>query len=343
MASPLRDERPALGLLLGDPAGIGPEISARLLHRHSPERMRLVVIGSRSCLERGFDQAGLPCPDVPAMDGEPEAAADAAFALQPLSSPWDALPPVGQISRDAGRYCLQALRGAVDLVGQGRLAGFAYGPMNKASLHRNRPEVIDDIGLLSDLFGLETPGSEINLLHQLCTARVTSHIPLAQVPARITVDAVAAAIRRLHGTMEALAFPNRAIAVAGLNPHASDDGLFGDEEAEVLAPAIAWAQSAGMAVSGPFPPDTVFVRAQRGEFGGVVTMYHDQGQIAMKLMGFAKGVTLASGLPAPVATTAHGTAFDIAGAGTADPASLANALDACLFQALTKEETLYAA
>ncbi len=333
---------PTIGLLLGDPSGIGPEVGAKLLSHHVDGRAHLVAMAAPAVWARGLAQAGIPDPALPILDHwDRWERSPVSPVLRFLPDDLGTLPHMAQTSPEAGRYCLQSLREAVALVQQGRLDGFTYAPMNKRSLQLGGSIFSDDMGLLSDLFALDRPGSEINVLDTLCTARVTSHLPLAEVPGHITAPAVLQAIQRLDFVLATMEAPCRKLAVAGLNPHAGEGGLFGDEEVEVLEPAITQAQSQGFMVTGPVPPDTVFVRARRGEFGGVVTMYHDQGQIAMKLLGFESGATLAAGLPAPVTTTAHGTAFDIAGTGQADPGSLIQALDICIAQAVktTKART----
>lgn len=339
----MTDGVPAVGLLLGDPSGIGPEVGARLIARHADDRVRLEVLGAPAVWARGLAQASVPDPKLPVLGaGDNGVARLPAVALRPLAD-WDEeLPAVGQTSPVAGRYCLQSLREAVARVQQGQWHGFTYAPMHKASLQLGGSTHTDDMGLLSALFGSAIPGSEINVLDELCTARVTSHIPLAEVSRQITPLGVLEAIQRLDSVLNAMDTACRDLAVAGLNPHAGDNGLFGDEEAEVLEPAIAQARAQGIPVTGPVSPDTVFVRARQGEFGGVVTMYHDQGQIAMKLLGFERGVTLAAGLPVPVTTTAHGTAFDITGKGQAHPGSLTRALAICIAQVWKRKETGHA-
>jgi 4-hydroxythreonine-4-phosphate dehydrogenase len=147
---------------------------------------------------------------------------------------------------------------------------------------------------------------------------VTSHVPLREVADLITEQGVCNAIALLDRIMRASRDTPPRIAVAGLNPHAGEGGLLGTEELRIIAPAVARSRAQGIDVSGPYPADTLFIAALRGDFDAVVTMYHDQGQIAMKLMGFEKGVTLHGGLPKPVTTPAHGTAFDIAGRGIAN-------------------------
>lgn len=329
---------PVVGLLLGDPSGIGPEVGAKLLSQFADDRVRLVAVAAPAVLSLGLAQAGLPDLDLPVVE-QLEWGADEFTSPTLLSAPtWEEdLPKQSVASVEAGLYCLRSLSMAVSLSREGHLDGFTYAPMNKASLQMGGSSHVDDMGLLSALFELDQPGSEINVLDDLCTARVTSHIPLAEVSRKITPMGVLEAIRRLDLVLGNMGYSCRNLAVAGLNPHASDGGLFGDEETEVLEPAIAEAQDQGICVIGPVSPDTVFVRARNGEFGGVVTMYHDQGQIAMKLLGFDRGATFAAGLPVPVTTTAHGTAFDITGTGKANPGSLTQALNVCIAQVVNSQ------
>jgi 4-hydroxythreonine-4-phosphate dehydrogenase len=172
--------------------------------------------------------------------------------------------------------------------------------------------------------------SEINVCGRLWTSRVTSHVPLREVADLLTVEKICDAARLLHRTIAKSGIAAPRIAVAGLNPHAGEGGLLGTEEIDTIAPAVEQLRAEGLDAIGPLPADTLFVAARRGDFHGAVTMYHDQGQIAMKLMGFERGVTVAGGLAAIITTPAHGTAFDIAGKGVADPGAMRQAfLIAC--------------
>ena len=159
---------------------------------------------------------------------------------------------------------------------------------------------------------------EFNVLEQIWNARVSSHIPLKDVAGYLSVDRILGEIELTRSCLKHAGINQPRIAVAALNPHAGDGGSFGMEEIDIIQPAIAEAQAKGYAVDGAFPADTVFLRALKEGFHAVLTMYHDQGQIAMKMMGFDKGVTMMGGLPFPLCTPAHGTAYDIAGRGIAD-------------------------
>jgi 4-hydroxythreonine-4-phosphate dehydrogenase len=185
----------------------------------------------------------------------------------------------------------------------------------------------DEHKYMARYLGFKGYHSEINVLDELMTTRVTSHVGIKDVAKKINQDAVKRAVNLANDTLLRAGNMRPRIAVAALNPHAGDNGKFGREEIDILEPAIKSFQELQMNVSGPWPSDTVFLKAQRGEVDAVVTMYHDQGQIAIKLMGFERGVTVAGGLPIPIATPAHGTAFDIAGQNKANVGATKQAFD----------------
>ena len=204
----------------------------------------------------------------------------------------------------------------------GELDGFCFAPMNKESLRLGGNTHEDDLRFVADELEHEGYCCELNTTGGLWTSRVTSHIPLKDVASQITEEGILDAVKMAHQTLLDAGISIPRIGVAALNPHAGDGGNFGTEEGDIIEPAVKQVQQLGIKADGPHPADTIFVRAQRGEFDAVVTMYHDQGQIAMKLMGFDHGVTVLGGLPVPVTTPAHGTAFDIAGKGKANPDAL---------------------
>jgi 4-hydroxythreonine-4-phosphate dehydrogenase len=180
------------------------------------------------------------------------------------------------------------------------------------------PSYDDEINFVRDALKHAGAASEFNVLGGLWNARVSSHIPLSKVAASITKEAILRALALTAASMRAAGFAKPRIAVAALNPHAGDGGNFGREEIDIIEPAVRAAVEKGLAAEGPFPADTVFLRAKNGQFDAVLTMYHDQGQIAMKLMGFDRGATLIGGFPFPICTPAHGTAYEIAGKGIAN-------------------------
>jgi 4-hydroxythreonine-4-phosphate dehydrogenase len=234
--------------------------------------------------------------------------------------------PVGEASLQAGRFAVETFARAIDLAARGDAQVVAWTPFNKATMRLAHAGYEDEIVFTAERLGFAGAASEFNILPTLWNARVTSHVPLAQVATLITHDTVLRSLRLTRQAMTAGGFAQPRIAVAALNPHAGDGGNFGREEIDVLEPVVAAARAEGIDCQGPFPSDTVFVRARRGDFDAVLTMYHDQGQIAMKLIGFDAGVTLLGGFPMPLVTAAHGSAYDIAGRGVAHPGAMTNAM-----------------
>ncbi|HEV2750361.1 MAG TPA: 4-hydroxythreonine-4-phosphate dehydrogenase PdxA [Gemmatimonadales bacterium] len=282
--------RPRLAVTLGDPRGIGPEVVAKALAL-GPLDADLVILGSG-------EQGAVPSD------------AAAGTAPRPL------------LPEEAGRLAGQAVEQAVQLARAGKVDAIVTGPVHKQALH---------------LAGIEYPGlteflghlaGDVEVAMMLATGPlrvvlVTTHIPLREVPAQVTTERVVCCGRIAERALRdwwGIASPR--LAVCALNPHAGESGLFGDEDERVLAPA---ARTLGAA--GPVPADTVFVRALRGEFDAVITPYHDVGMTAVKVAGFGKGVNVTLGLPFPRVAPDHGTAFDIAGHGVADPSSMRAALE----------------
>ncbi|TDC13031.1 4-hydroxythreonine-4-phosphate dehydrogenase [Streptomyces sp. 8K308] len=225
-----------------------------------------------------------------------------------------------------GRWAMDNLRVALDLAAKGEVDAILFAPLNKSSLHLAGLAESDELRWFEVVLGVEGFTSELNVLPGLWTSRVTSHISIAEVDAGITRERVAAAGRLLDGVLRGgadIAAPR--VGVCALNPHAGESGRFGRHEIDIIAPAVEDLRAEGIDATGPFPSDTIFLRARAGDFDGVLTMYHDQGQIAMKLMGFDGGVTIAGGLPIPICTPAHGTAFDLVGRRAATMGSMNNA------------------
>ncbi|MBE7246494.1 MAG: 4-hydroxythreonine-4-phosphate dehydrogenase PdxA, partial [Actinomycetospora chiangmaiensis] len=226
---------------------------------------------------------------------------------------------MGQVQRAGGAFALRNFRVAIERAASGLVDAVCFTPFNKAAMRLEHPTYDDEIGFTAEVLG--RPGivaKEFNILDGLWNARITSHVPLSAVASLITHEAVLEGLRLTDRALKESGFAAPRIAVAGLNPHAGDGGNFGHEDDAIIAPAIRAGRDAGIDAEGPFPPDTVFVRATRGAFDAVLTMYHDQGQIAMKLIGFDRGVTLLGGFPFPICTPAHGSAYDIAGQGKAN-------------------------
>lgn len=323
---PLPDSRPLIALAIGDPAGISPELTARILvHEEVQAAARLLVIGDRRVLEDGAAIAGVELEVEPVADAGASSSRGCVALLQGgLLDP--ATVQRGVASREGGAFALANYRAALDLAAAQRVDAVCFTPFNKAAMKLADASYGDDIVYTAATLGATGPASEFNVLGALWNARVTSHIPLSEVASHITEEAVLRGIRLTDASLRAAGFPAPRIAVAALNPHAGDDGNFGREEIDVIEPAVRRAQADQVRVEGPFPSDTVFLRARSGAFDAVLTMYHDQGQIAMKLMGFDRGVTFLGGFDFPICTPAHGTAYEIAGKGVADAGAAVNAV-----------------
>jgi 4-hydroxythreonine-4-phosphate dehydrogenase len=315
---------PTLAFALGDPAGISPELTAKVLAL--PEIVaaaHFILVGDRRVLEAGAAVAGVAVdvevrPAASARDASLREAARARPVLVDLAHLDPATVERGVASPRGGEFALANFRACLELAAAGVADAVCFTPFNKAAMRSAHPGYDDEIGFTAEVLGIDTPASEFNILDELWNARVTSHIPLAAVASSLSRQGIVDALRLTARSLRDAKACEPRIAVAGLNPHAGDGGNFGREEIDVIAPAVADARAEGIDADGPFPPDTVFVRARSGAFDAVLTMYHDQGQIAMKLMGFDRGVTLMGGFPFPICTPAHGTAYDIAGHGTAN-------------------------
>jgi 4-hydroxythreonine-4-phosphate dehydrogenase len=312
---------------MGDPAGISPELLAKLLdERDLTASACIVIFGDRRILDGGAKVAGVAV-DVDTVAAETEVVPNPS---RPVLVDLKNLDPAdvtrGQPTLSGGRFATENFRRALLYAAAGTAQAVLFTPFNKKAMRLAYPAYDDEIRFIADVLKDESPAREFNVLGQLWNARVTSHMPLSEVAHAISADAILRNLSLADTCMRAAGFARPRIAVAGLNPHAGDGGNFGREEIDVIEPAVKEAIARGYAVDGPFPADTVFLRAKRGDFDAVLTMYHDQGQIAMKLMGFDRGVTLVGGYSFPICTPAHGTAYDIAGQGIANLGATRQAL-----------------
>lgn len=327
MTESAKDARPVIALAMGDPAGISPELTARIIALGDVKAAaHLVVIGDRRILDEGAKAAGLAL-DLETATLETFGAARGerhVFINLGHLDPADVVR--GEATLAGGTFATTNFRTALQLADQGKAGAVCFTPFNKKAMRYAYPGYDDEIRFVADVIGFTGKVREFNVLEKVWNARVTSHIPLKDVAAALSVEAILAEIELTSDCLKNAGYDNPKIAVAGLNPHAGDGGSFGMEEIEIIEPAVAAAKARGFDVEGPFPADTVFLRALKDGFQAVMTMYHDQGQIAMKLMGFDKGVTMMGGLPFPLCTPAHGTAYDIAGKGVADVGASREAL-----------------
>lgn len=324
--------RPPLAITMGDACGIGPEIVLKACARlnEAPDAPPVLVYGDATILRRDSQALGLPLPVAVFAD-----AAQAAAALRAGGSPLvpvvscSNLPadlPQGRIDARAGQAAHQAIvQASLDAMA-GRVAGVVTAPIHKEALHAAGVAHPGHTEILADLAGV--PDVRMMLANdELRTVLVTLHVSLREAIERITTAGVLDTLVIADAGLRRLGVKQPRIAVAGLNPHAGEGGLMGREEIEVIAPAIALARGRGIDATGPWPGDTVFMRA-RGfrEFDLVVAMYHDQGLIPVKYLGLDQGVNVTVGLPFVRTSVDHGTAFDIAGRNRADPSSLMAAL-----------------
>ena len=312
---------PTIALFTGDPAGIGPELVQKLLATPATlQKAKVILIAQRSAFPT--------CATANVVLHDWAGASAPPFAT-------------GFASESNGRFLLQGLAEGVKLVTSNKADAFCFAPLNKSALRLGGMTQEDELRWFAELLGFKGVCGELNVLKNLWTSRVTSHIPLREVAQQLSSSKVADAIRMITLALRASGVAAPRVAVCGLNPHNGDNGNFGDEEGRIIEPGVQLAAQHGFAADGPFPADTTFVRAIRpdGGYDGVVTMYHDQGQIAMKLMGFEQGVTVHGGLPIPICTPAHGTAYDIAGKGLATPTAMVNAFDLACRMALAHRNT----
>ncbi len=321
---------PLLAITMGDPAGIGPEIVLQTLaHVDVFERCRPLVIGDRRILERAAGWLGQsPEYDVVREPAQGTYQPGGVTLLDMENAPPERIP-VGEESAAAGAAAVAYVVRACDLAMAGEVDAVVTAPLNKAAMHLAGYEYAGHTELLTEQTGAERVsmlliGPNLRIVH------VSTHLALEEAIARVTPQRVEDVIQIAHDACRALGIARPRIAVAGLNPHASEGGIFGNEEAERIQPAIHAARTRGLDVSDPQPPDTVFLRATKGAYDVVVAQYHDQGHIPMKLLAFDSGVNVSYGLPIIRPSVDHGTAFDIAGKGIAAESSLLAAIDVAL-------------
>lgn len=319
-----------LAVVMGDPAGIGPEVLVRALAEGI--RSEILLVGDASVWEEAQRVAGVALPARPA---------DRPGHLGPAGVPCLDVPPPdrawapGQLSPAAGRAAVRWLETAVRLALDGCADAVVFAPLNKEAIMRAGFSVRDEYDLCAALARVEEHG-EMNVIPHpagttaggdlLWVARATGHVSLRDVPELLTVERVLRTIRMAHRVTVRAGASSPRIGVAALNPHAGEGGLLGDEEGRVIRPAIEAAVEGGISASGPHPGDHIFRRARNGDLDVVVAMYHDQAQIATKLLGFERGVSVGAGYPFVLTTPSHGTAFDIAGRGIADQRPMRQAL-----------------
>lgn len=322
----MADSRPILAITLGDPAGIGPEVVLKALgHGEVFAACRPLVVGDRGVLERAAAWVDMR----PRFEGMVEIGSgryeEGTVPLLDLANVELADVPVGEVSAGAGRAAVEYVMRACDLAMAGQAAAVVTAPLNKEAMHRAGFLYPGHTELLAERTGAERV-SMLLVGPTLRVVHVSTHVSLEEAIRRVRPARVLEVIELAQRSCRMLGIEAPRIGVAGLNPHASENGLFGVQEAEQIQPAIETARARGWTVSDPQPPDTVFLRATRGEFDIIVAMYHDQGHIPMKLLAFDSGVNVSIGLPILRTSVDHGTAFDIAGTGQASEESMLAAI-----------------
>jgi 4-hydroxythreonine-4-phosphate dehydrogenase len=318
--------KPSIAITMGDPGGVGPEIILKSVGTKAvQDACRPLIIGDMKVLGEAMTPLAMSIrPKLTAVSGPYEDTGDAVGVIDLDNVALSELTP-GRSGAYAGRAAVEYIRKAVTLASLGDVAAITTAPINKETLKMagygwpGHTELLAELTGTSD-FGMMLAGGGLRVII------ATIHCSLKDVPGLISKDLVLRTIRLAERACHELGIEAPRIVVAGLNPHAGESGIFGDEEILHITPACEQARAEGLAVTGPLPPDTLFYKAKRGDFDIVVAMYHDQGLIPLKMLAFGSAVNVTIGLPIIRTSVDHGTAYDIAGQGIADPASLIEAL-----------------
>ncbi|MDM0077921.1 4-hydroxythreonine-4-phosphate dehydrogenase PdxA [Variovorax sp. J2P1-59] len=315
---------PVVAVTLGDPAGIGAELIARLLARSEATALaNVVLVGDRWLWDEGQRIAGtsVAVDEVQSFAEVRDRAGTARPAFLPVDSIDPALVHRGVAEAAGGRSVLQVLDQCMDATLAGEVDAICFAPLNKQAMKIGGMQHEDELHHFAEHLGVTGYFCEFNTLGELWTSRISSHVPMKDVASYLSVERIEQAAELIYRSLLANGVPQPKVAIAAFNPHGGDGGVCGREEIEIIGPAVRKLQARSWPTDapfhGPFPADTIFLKAQAGDYQAIVTMYHDQGQIAIKLLGFSRGVTVQGGLPIPITTPAHGTAYDIAGQGKA--------------------------
>jgi 4-hydroxythreonine-4-phosphate dehydrogenase len=320
---------PVIGILLGDHAGIGPEITLKALMLQKKDYVP-VLIGNKAIAQETIkivkDSEDLKFEYIEKGSAICKEPGHIYFLNIPAGM--DIKP--GKITADSGQLTYDSMTAAVSWERQGFLDGIVLGPITKQAFHKAGLPYQSEHQVFDYLYGIEGVKNIVKG-PGFYRASVVGHCAFSEILSRLTIDAVVSTAQELLGVMHMALQPEECtLAVAALNPHAGEDGLFGDEEARILKPAIDILNSQGEKVTGPFPADTVILKVRSKEVKGIVYLYHDQGNIAMKSSMFGEGVPVFTNLPAKIASPGHGSALDIAGKGIADPANMITTIDTVL-------------
>ena len=333
--------KPVVGVLLGDASGIGAEIVAKAFdtEKHAEEKANYIILGDERILKRAETIVGKN------VDYR-------LISREELNSNWDGIvmldtgnvdpekAPFSVVSGYCGQAVIDDMATACELFAEGLADGICFAPFNKEAMRTARPDISSELDIfIENSVRLGLPVSpelgEMNVVDGLWTTRVTSHIPMVELGKHLTYDKIINMIRLADNSCRSAGINIPRIMIAALNPHCGEGGLCGTEEQTLIKPAMEKARSEGRNVVGMYSADTVFLHAFKGEADVVVTMYHDQGQIALKLKGFSHAVTVNAGFAMPIGTPAHGTAHDIAGKGIASETAFETALGIVINQSVS--------
>ncbi|WP_439257720.1 4-hydroxythreonine-4-phosphate dehydrogenase PdxA [Lonepinella sp. BR2271] len=324
-------QKPTVAMVLGDPAGVGPELVAKLLTQTAQrEKANILLIADRDELQKGlsiaqvsFDYDEISEQELPSYSfklGKP------ALIHHKCSHP--APFEYGKATEQSGVYILETLKKAVTFAQAGYVQSICFAPLNKQAMHLGGLKYRDELHWFADQTNFHDFVCELNVVDGIWASRVTSHIPFKDIVPNLSVESVVDCICLLHKSLTQAGVENPKIAVQALNPHGGEGGVFGDEEIKIIKPAVEKArQEYGFDLYGPFPGDTTMREVQRLKIDGVVSMYHDQFSTALKLLGFERGVTVQGGIPIPITTANHGTAYDLYGKNVAIPSAFEEAFN----------------
>lgn len=331
------NQRPRIGLMLGDPTGIGPEVAIKLLSRpQTHAQARVLVVGDHRIFQQAAKHQGFDWPvrlvtrgqEVvwPSADTKEILMVDLNNIDPGVVTPGAADPAMGwRVGETLQVMTHMALNNEIDAV--------CFAPLNKGAINRGGWKYLDEHAMFADWNQHQGYYGEVNIIPMFCTFRVTSHVSLRKAVDLVIPERIEGAVTLAHTVLKGLGHQKPRIGVAALNPHSGEEGLFGDEEITIIRPTLQKLTAAGLYTEGPYPSDTVFLKAKAGLLDAVVIMYHDQGQIATKLLGFSEGVTLTGGLKTIYTTPAHGTAYDIVGQNKADVGAMVKAFEVAVLLA----------
>ena len=318
---------PVIALVLGDPAGVGPELVAKVLSQKNLRQLaNIIIVADRNELKKGLDIAGCQFPLREINSAQEADFSDDTVLLLHHQSSHPSPIEYGKATPQSGVYILDTLKKALDLAQANLVDAICFAPLNKEAMHLGGLEFSDELHWLKHQLNWDQFCCEVNVVDDVWAGRATSHIPFRDITAHLTSKGIFDTIELMHHTLLQAGYKEPRIAVQALNPHGGENGLFGDEEQTIIKPAIEQAKMKGIAAFGPYPGDTTWKAMQSENLNAVVAMYHDQFSTALKMLGFERGVTIQAGLPVPIATANHGTAYNLYGQNIASPKALEQAL-----------------